>query len=86
MRYTLSISAHILAQTAPIQKQCILLAMDQFEAVVKVCVSRANNQKALSKPACLRTALAVCLDLILESTGTLLFVMGLNQISWSPFP
>ncbi len=35
-------------------------------------------------PACLKTALAVCLDRIFPSTGKRRCVIGLYQISWSP--
>ena len=49
-------------------------------------VSDGVIQKALFSPACASTAFAVCLDLILPSTGKCLPEMGLNQISWSPRP
>ena len=39
------------------------------------------TQKRLGSPACLRTALAVCLDLMLLSTGNRRPVCGENQIS-----
>ena len=38
-------------------------------------------QNCLGNPACFRTAFAVCLDLILLSTGKRISVIGLNQIS-----
>ena len=37
-------------------------------------------------PLCLSISFAVCLDLILPSTVIFLSVIGLYQISWSPFP
>jgi len=45
-----------------------------------------SSQNCLGKPACFNTAFAVCLDLILLSTGKRISVIGLNQISWSPLP
>jgi len=44
------------------------------------------DQNCLPIPACLSTALAVCLDLISPSTTKRRCVNGLNQISWSPLP
>jgi hypothetical protein len=43
-------------------------------------------QNAFANPACFRTALAVCLDLILLSTVIGRRAVGQSQISWSPAP
>jgi len=43
------------------------------------------DQNLLAVPACLRTPLAVCRDLIWSSTGNRL-PLGLFHISWSPRP
>jgi hypothetical protein len=45
-----------------------------------------QNQNCFAIPACLSTALAVCLDSIFPSTGKRRCVIGLYQISWSPLP
>jgi len=44
------------------------------------------SQNRLAIPACLKTALAVCLERIFPSTGKRRCVIGLYQISWSPLP
>lgn len=47
---------------------------------------RNGLQNSLSNPACFRVSLAVCRDLIFESTGKDFPLFGLCQTSWSPLP
>lgn len=44
------------------------------------------SQNCFAIPACLSTALAVCLERIFPSTGKRRCVIGLYRISWSPLP
>lgn len=44
------------------------------------------SQNCFAIPACLSTALAVCLDRMFPSTGKRRCVIGLYQIWWSPLP
>ena len=46
-----------------------------LQEVVRV-FARKQSQKAFGSPACFNTALAVCLDLITESTGNRFSVIG----------
>ena len=45
-----------------------------------------HDQKAFGKPACFRTSLAVCRDLVVLGNEKFRWVMGLCQISWLPLP